>query len=120
MPALLEGSGTAGYRPAVRAGWAWDAREVTSVAELWVGDPVAAIDFYVRGPTRQCSTVSGSTTRSWLELAIGDARVLVSTRGTDASILVIGGTTSRTLLGDHGTRAALRWQSRPALNQPVT
>src|SRR4029078_7374919 len=73
---------------------------MTSVEpELWVGDPAAAIDFYVRafGATGNHRVCFGSD--SVARLCIGAARIWVSNAGSRRfDPRKIGGTTSRTLL----------------------
>jgi PhnB protein len=67
--------------------------------ELWVGDPVAAIDFYVRAFNATVLYRVGFDNEIVAQLAIGEARFWVSNPGHRRfDPLVIGGTTSRTLL----------------------
>ncbi len=73
---------------------------MTSVEpELWVGDPVAAIDFYVRAFNANVLHRAGFDNEIVAQLAIGEARFWVSNTGhRRLDPRVIGGTTSRTLL----------------------
>jgi PhnB protein len=73
---------------------------MTSVEpELWVSDPAAAIDFYVRAFGASVLHRVGHGDQIVAQLAIGEARFWVSNSGgTRFDPVQIGGTTSRTLL----------------------
>jgi len=67
--------------------------------ELWVGDPAAAIDFYVRAFGATVNHRVGFGNDIVAQLCIGDARIWVSNAGSRRfDPRKIGGTTSRTLL----------------------
>ena len=75
--------------------------------ELWVGDPAAAIDFYVRAFGATVNHRVGFGNDIVAQLCIGDARIWVSNAGSRRfDPRTIGGTTSRTLLvtDEHGWR----------------
>ena len=73
---------------------------MTSVEpELWVGDPAAAIDFYIRAFDATVLHRVGFDDELVAQLAIGDARFWVSNTGHGRfDPLAIGGATGRTLL----------------------
>jgi PhnB protein len=73
---------------------------MTSVEpELWVGDPAAAIDFYVRAFKATVLHRVGFDDQIVAQLAVGEARFWVSNTGHRRfDPREIGGTTSRTLL----------------------
>lgn len=73
---------------------------MTSVEpELWVGDPAAAIDFYVRAFNAAVLHRVELGDEIVAQLGIGDARLWVSNTGPGRfDPLEIGGGTSRTLL----------------------
>ncbi len=73
---------------------------MTSVEpELWVGDPAAAIDFYVQAFDAEVLHRVGHEDELVAQLAVGEARFWVSNAGASRlDPLVVGGTTSRTLL----------------------
>ena len=83
---------------------------MTSVEpELWVGDPGAAIDFYARAFDATVLHLVGHDNELVAQLAVGDAGFWVSNAGARRlDPLVLGGTTSRTLLvvGDPDVVAA--------------
>jgi len=67
--------------------------------ELWVGDPVGAIDFYARAFGAVVVHRVGHDGEVVAQLAVGAARFWLSNAaGARFDPLVIGGTTSRTLL----------------------
>ena len=67
--------------------------------ELWVGDPNAAVDFYVLAFGATVLHRVGDGDEIVAQLAVDDARFWVSNAGTRRlDPRVVGGTTSRTLL----------------------
>jgi PhnB protein len=67
--------------------------------ELWVGDPAAAIDFYAQAFDATVLHRVGHNNDLVAQLAVGEARFWVSNSGARRlDPLVVGGTTSRTLL----------------------
>jgi PhnB protein len=67
--------------------------------ELWVGNPAAAIDFYIHAFNATVLHRVGFDNEVVAQLGIGDARLWVSNAGPRRfDPRVIGGTTSRTLL----------------------
>lgn len=88
----------------------WQAFGMTSVEpELWVGDPAAALDFYAQAFDATVIHRVGYENELVAQLAVGEARFWVSNSGARRlDPLVVGGTTSRTLLvvGDPGVVTA--------------
>jgi len=67
--------------------------------QLWVGDPVAAVDFYIDAFGATVLHRVGVGHDIVAQLAIGDSRLWVSNAGARRfDPLAIGGNTSRTLL----------------------
>ena len=73
---------------------------MTSVEpELWVGNPAEAIDFYAQAFDATVIHGVGHDNVLVAQLAVGEARFWVSNSGAGRlNPLVVGGTTSRTLL----------------------